>query len=122
MSRIVDPRMMNALSGMFPSSCTIQAPTHVTDDYGTPETTWTTLYTNLPCQVAPLVVENVRALERIDGDKTLRLTPHRIALKGYFPAVTSEMRAVVGGQTWAIQGVEHDSQHTYTRLTVLEAQ
>ena len=114
-------RMLPQLGALFPSLATIQSRSDSSGTYGTPTTTWAALLTSVPCAVGPMVTENIRATERVDGDKTVSLFPHRITLRGYYPQVTTAMRVLVDGVAWAITGVEHDSQHTTTRLMALEA-
>ena len=118
--KLIHARMLPQLGALFPSLATVQSRSDAPGTYGTPTTTWTVLLTNVPCAVGPTVTENIRATERVDGDKTVSLFPHRITLKGYYPQVKTTMRIVVDGVAWAITGVEHDSQRTLTRLMALE--
>ena len=121
MSALAHPRLLGNLKAVFPGRCTIQSKTVTPDQYGAPSETWTTVAANIPCSIAPMVVENIRAYERTDDDKTVSLNPHRITLRGRWPQVATSMRAVVEGVAWDINGVEHDSQGVYTRLVATEA-
>lgn len=121
MSSLIHPRMLGNLKALYPGRCTIQSKTVATDQYGTPTETWSTVAANIPCSIAPIVVENIRAYERTDEDKTVLMNPHRITLQGRWPQVATSMRAVVNGSNWDINGVEHDSQGVYTRIVAMEA-
>lgn len=123
---IVDPRRLNALRQFFPSSVTIQDYTVVRTATGAETRTYAALYTNLPCAIAPNQMSPEEAEFHRNDFTRMRIQPvihsHHCTIRGYFPAIGAEMRATSGGVTYDIVAVEHDSQHTMTRLRMRQVE
>ncbi len=116
-----DPRMLNRLSGFFPSTVRIISRTNEPDSMGSPVNDDVVLYEDIPCVIAPfndiIPISGERQLEQYTYDTTT----HRITLKGYYPEVTAKMLAVTSTEpfvSYNILGVEHDSHSYTTRLIV----
>ena len=111
---IVHPRWLEELSGLFPSTCTIQsaADTNVKGDII--KAPWTDVagLVDLPCRVSPADPgREVRG-----ADQTYMVTTHYITLQGRYAGILPHMRAVVGGVAYDIEGVSGDGSGTMTRL------
>jgi hypothetical protein len=117
---VIDPRMLDALHRFFPATATILEPT-ITVRSGTGEPVdgqAVPRHVDVPCSVT--VDQSSRRGELHHSDGTVVRNPRRIALRGHFPDVTERMRATVGGVTFDILAVEHDSQGKTTYLAVEE--
>jgi head-tail adaptor len=111
--------MLTRLAAFYPSTITIQQDAGGQDTAGQPTANWVNLanHVNLPCAVAPISPGIPEAREDRTRTETVAIATTHIALRGYYPAITTLMRAVVtGGRTYDILGVEHDSQGKTTRL------
>ena len=112
--RVFDPGRLPALAAFFPSSCTIEEPVFLTLAGGEKHITgYVPLagHVDLPCAVG----------RPAGGEQKLReatpvITTHRIALRGHYPDITPEMRAVVTGTAYDILAVDHDQHETQTYL------
>lgn len=113
MASIVHPRLLASLRGLFPSSCTIQVPADTNTKGDVSAAPWADLagHTGLACRVAPAGGAEIKGAGLIYA-----MTSHSIALAGYYPLVTAHMRALVDGQAYDIEAVEHDGSHVQTRL------
>jgi head-tail adaptor len=111
---IVDSRMFARLDRrFFTSRATIQMPQSTPDSYGAPTVTWTTVATlqAMPCYIAPGNGTEVR------GQLLVQTTGQvAIQLSGYYPQITTSMRALVDGLPYDILSVDHDSQLVSTKL------
>lgn len=117
---IVDPRLMNALPAMYPLRCTIQSATKAADAYHELIETWSNFagHVNLPCAFARVGGGQVGLTEVRRTDQLLDIEDRHIALRGYFPDITPQMRAIVSGETYEVVGVDHDSHRQTTRVRV----
>lgn len=125
MSSIVDSRLLNSLPQLFPSLCTIQTYTVGRDSVGGETRTYSALYSNIPCVIAPNQVGVPAEAEVHRNDFTRsKVQPvihtHHITLKGRFSSVRAYMRAIVSGTAYDIIAVENDSRRVMTRLLVRE--
>lgn len=111
---LVHPKMMASVSSFYPATCTIQEYT-VTgrNDYNEEILVWADKpgHVDIPCAVSPSGGQEVKR-----DNMTYVVSTHRIALRGYYPEITEEMRVVSGGQVYDILLVEHDSLRQTTRL------
>lgn len=120
MTTLINPRMLSALSPTFyPSSCQIETPTESQDSAGQPIPSWAAVsgMTALACAVAVPGAGQKAEIKRPDG--TIVIADFIITLASYRPTITEKMRAVVGGVTYDIVGVDFDSHQTMTRLVVI---
>lgn len=110
------PGLLDSLSDFYPSTCTIQQFTTATSASGERTKTYADLASHvaIPCAVAP--VRNARS-ESQEATQTFGLIVDRIALKGHYPNITTNMRAVVGSAVYDIIDVEHDQHSKTTYLT-----
>lgn len=111
-----------ATAGLFVSLCTIQTPSNAVSasgqvDYGD----WTNVagLVNIPCMLSAQVpirpddTAMVRLKDEIDV-----LGKRHVLLNAYYPAVKQEYVALIDGVRYMIYAVEHDSQHSQTRMSV----
>jgi len=113
---IVHPRLYEKLADWAPLKCTIrESLTETIDDHGHATKTYTDVpgLVDIDCQLKPARADEVRTTDLVVGHNAFRA-----ALLGYHPTITTAMQAVVDGTTYNILGVEHDSQHALTYLTV----
>lgn len=109
-----DPGRLTYLADFYPDTCTIEEPVSVALSGGEKHITGYVAFaghSNLPCAVG----------RPSGGEQKLReanptITSHRIALRGYYPAIKREMRGVVSGQAYDILAIEHDQHRTQTYL------
>lgn len=115
---LTHPRLLRDLSDFYPSLCTIQEATETQDGFGEVDETWSGVValTNLPCVLAPLGMGSPERQEVRRPDGTIEVATHHASIAGRFPEITPKMRAVVDGGTYAILGVDMDSQRRTTRL------
>lgn len=115
-----DKRMLDRLSGFFPSLVTIYSNAKTIDSMGSPEDDWEPIedLTMIPAAVAPfndiIPISGERKLENLSYDTATK----RITLKGYYPEITPKMHLKVEGdnQDFNILGVEVDSHLRTTRV------
>lgn len=119
-SSLFHPDLLAELAGFFPDACAIEQPVYVTDPGGEKRVSG---YVPLPGHEALRCAVGLPS----GGEQQMReanpiITGRRIALAGYYPAVTRVMRAVVGGQAYDILAVDHDQhrQQTYLGCEVAE--
>jgi len=113
--RLFHPKLLDNLGSFFNSTCTIQEYTETQDELGEPIKTWLDKadHIDIPCAIAPSGGQEVKR-----PDMTYVVSSHHLTLRGNYPAITEDMRAVVAGKTYDILLVEHDSRGLMTRLTV----
>lgn len=102
--------------GYFPASCQLQSATAPQDDYGDPIEEWENTGSPMKCRVEPRGDVSTGEVRRSDG--TIAVDAKVISLDHYEPSATRKMQAVADGITWNILAVDHDAQHTRTKLTV----
>lgn len=111
---IVSGKLLGALPGFFPAKVTIQKDTGAarTATGGT-TASWTNVadHVDIDGAIAPVAAD-----ERREPGTTFADVTHRILLEGHYPDITERMRAVAGGITYQIMGVEHDQTQTLTAL------
>lgn len=115
---ILDPRMLERLSGFFPTTIDILSTTNAPDSMGSPVDDFTIVYEGIPAAIAP-----IHDLIPIAGEmKTATLNyntdTRHVTLKGYYPNITEKMVMVADAETYNILGVEHDMFLVLTRLVV----
>ncbi len=112
---IVHTRMLSQVVDFLPSLCTIQTVTSTMDDHGHGTKVGTNVVglIGIHCQMKPIKASEVRT-----SDLVVSANAFRVALLTYAPTITNLMWAIVDGVTYNILGVEHDSQHAMTYLTV----
>jgi hypothetical protein len=114
---VIHPDMLDRLrvpvDDFYPSLCTIASASVVQDEYGQEEGVLTPVegLTNLPCRIAPRSSGETRSTQQVYAEAS-----HHVALAGYYPAIQTTHAAQVDGVTYDIEGVEHDGNHTMTRL------
>lgn len=116
LGRIIHPRFLTGMGIQFwPSSCTIQAATSTTGTTGEITVAWADVagLVSLPCNIAPVSIE-----ERRTTDRTVETGTHRVYLEAYYTTITVMHHAIVDGVTYNILSVEQDSQHAVTVLRV----
>jgi hypothetical protein len=112
---IVHPRLGSMLTGFAPSLCSIQQATTVQGDSGHAVKTWADVsgLTALRCQMKPAKASEVRT-----SDMVITNNAFRVALLAYYPTITDVMQAVIDSVAYNIIGIDHDSQHGLSYLTV----
>ena len=112
-SPLIHPSLLGRLWRFYPSTVTIQQYTAVQNTYGEEVKTWANLaaHIDLDCSRASAGGSEVK---RPDG--TVAISPWRIALAGTYTTIVPKMRAVLGGVTYDILDVQHDSQSETTYL------
>lgn len=121
MSRLVHPRMMEALMrDFFTQSCVLKEPVKSRDSVGEELRTYAPHQgcEAIPCRVGPAggrVGPAGGGERRTDRYAYLDVT-HRIVLVGLFPFVTEEWIAEVNGQEYEILLVTGDGEGVMTRL------
>lgn len=115
MPDIIHPDLMTALANFYPSVCTIQSKVDAADSFGQLTSTWSNLASHIAiaCRIAPNTGD-----ERETREQAFTRVTHRIALRGYYPSITDQMRVVSGGINYDIERVEHDGQSESTYLMV----
>lgn len=112
--RIFDPGRLLHIAGFFPEKCTIEEPVFVTMPGGEKHVSGYVPFAghaDLACAVG-----RPGGGEQKLREATPTITSHRISLRGYYPTIKREMRAVVGGRSYDILAVEHDQHLTQTYL------
>lgn len=112
---MIHPSMLTALSGFYPSLCTIQSATEAQNNIGDVTHTWANLsgHVDLACRIAPASGNEVKQAAQIYAEYT-----HTIALAGAYTTVTEAMRAIVDGVTYDVVAVQFDGNRKTTRLLV----
>lgn len=112
---IVHPRLLQSLATFYPASCTVQAAANTNVKGDVIKAPWADLvgHVGLACRVSPVVG---RSREVRLPDQTYAVASHTIALAGYYPDIRPSMRAVVDGQAYDIEAVEHDGERATTWL------
>jgi len=113
---IFDPRMMTTLADYFPSLCTIQEDVGVYDGYSD-NTDWQNFagHVEIPCAYGPNKGREVK-----QADQTYVVSNYTLSLRGYYPTITSKMRAVVDSRVFDILLVQTDSHGVTTRILLSE--
>lgn len=115
-SRIVHPRMMEALTrDFFTQICTLKEPNKSQNSVGEEIVTYTTRsgYEAIACRVG-----QAGGSERRTALMTFLNATHIIVLAGQYPDVTEEWQPEVDGQTYDILRVDPDQQGAMTSLFV----
>lgn len=117
---LIDPRLMETLADFTPATCTIQARTSSYISTGDLLETYANVtgLVDIPCQVSVQggFMKGGKEQRKESGDYTT--FERLITLDGYYPTITETMQALIGGVTYDIDAIDHDSQSTYTRLGV----
>ena len=113
---LVHPRWLDALTGLFPSVCTIQAPANTNVKGDIVKAPWTNVggLVGIPCRLSPVSPgREVRT-----GDQSYMVTTHYVTLRGRYAGIAPHMQAVVDGVAYDIEGVTGDGSAVMTRLAV----
>ena len=112
---ITQTRAAVLASGVFSETATIREYTTTTSPSGGQVKTWKDMtgHTSIPCFVSSKASQEQKANLLI---QTVMQT--RVLLSGYYPNILELMRVVVGGITYEITSVGHDSQTVFTKLIV----
>lgn len=116
MSRIIHHRLLASLSNFFPTTISVQVNTPTQSTTGQPVPSWGTVsgWVAIPASIAA-----VPAGDREQMTGTFAMVSHKIALRGYYPTITTAHQATdASGATWDIRDVQHDSQSVQTYLLV----
>ena len=116
---LTDPLMLTALAGFYNATCTIkERGTETADAVGQMIPAWSALsgHADIACRIAPL--EASRAARRQREEMTVSTTALVVVLAGFYPSITTAMRAVVAGVTYTIVRVLEDSEALCTELIV----
>src|SRR5262249_27749657 len=114
-------------TGLFDSLCTIQKLDGSINFSGQMNAIWITVFDSILCIQDPSSVARIVATEKKSVDDVESFNMRHVLLNGYYPTITTDMRAVVvtadGFTTiyYDILGVESDSQAQMTRLEVRTA-
>ncbi len=114
MSRIVHPRMVEALQrDFFKQTCALKAPTKSRSTTGQEQDTYAVVtgYEAVPCRVAPSSGGERRTNLQVYSDTT-----HVISLAAQILNLTKEWRANVDGQDYLILRVSTEAEGAFTHL------
>lgn len=111
---LVHARWLDHVAGLFGSTCAIQVRTDSVSGTGAVSSTWANVsgLTTIPCCVGSGARGEVQ-----QGDRLLTYGLVEIALKGYYPAITTAHRCVVGATNYNILNVGRAVGNAYTSLT-----
>lgn len=124
-TEIINPQWIPSLTHFFLQACTIQSPTIVRDVLGGQTLTWEvknndpTTYANIPCAIAERGgnrFANVSSREVRREDLAYPSATRIVQLKGHYPDITSDDRALIEDREFNIMAVEHDIFGTVTRI------
>jgi head-tail adaptor len=110
---IVHPDLTTHLGAQFyPQLVTFQQATETADAYGQPTQTWATVsgLVSLAGRVAPVMGRQ----ESRQPTMVVTTGTHIISLEGYYPSITTSMRAVVDSIGYDVLAVAHDANHRTT--------
>lgn len=116
---LLHPRAIPGLkrAGFFRSTCAILGKLEPAplNDLGQPIDTYVALvaWAAIPCIKAPLSANERQAAQYTATDQAWF-----VLLDGYYPGITTAHRAVVDGESFDIDAVEHDQTGNLTRLRV----
>lgn len=118
---MIDPRMLDRISGFFLSSVDVQISIQTIDTMGTPIDEWSTILEGVPASVAPFHTLLPVSGERLEPSYSYDITTRRIILKGFYPQITDKMFLLFDdGRRFNILGVEFDSHSITTRIVANE--
>lgn len=115
---IVHPGLLASLQPThYASTVTIQYAVVTQDSYGEESEGWNTLagHADLRCRIAP---QQQFSREQRNQAQLYAVHVWDIAVAGYYPGITEEMRAVVDGVSYDIELIQHDGNHQITHLQV----
>jgi len=111
----IDSRLNSAIPHRyFPEVCTIRALVTTIDSEGETKESWSDYegHSNIPCSVNPSAnIHEVKTREL-----TYSMASHDISLNGYYPSITSSMKAVVDDKSYDILVPEHSGHGVITLL------
>lgn len=119
---LLSPAFSQALRVHYPSRCSIQLVASGDTPSGQLATSGGELvagHVHIPCALGAFDNARPSDNERRDARVLEEFTRRACKLHGYYPAIVPrQMRAIVDGETYTIRGIEHDSQHVSTRLSL----
>lgn len=114
-----DKRMLTRLSAFYPSTVDVyEIVDNEPDRMGSPTSQWepVELLMGLPAQIAPfndiIPISGERKLQNL----SYNTATHRVALAGYYPAITTKMTIKFEDKLHNILGIEFDSHQLTTRI------
>ncbi|MCX6022998.1 MAG: head-tail adaptor protein [Chloroflexi bacterium] len=112
--------MLAGLRNFYPQTVTIQQNTPALDTDGAELPVWANLsgHVDLSCRVAPQSLGSPARQEVRGAEMTVTTVQLWITLRGYYPAITPDMRAVVSGVNYNILAADRDAAGVTTRLGV----
>lgn len=113
--RLVHPRLMDSLRNHYPQTVQIQAATVTQDAANQPIESWAPLAGH---EAIGAIWNPTGGSEPRTNEQTLIITTPTLGLRGYWPAITEQMRAVLAGVDYNIIRVWHDSQESATYLAL----
>ena len=105
--------MRHTIQHLLGDLCSIQAFTDVPDGYGGMTRTWSTIYSNVPCQIAP----DTSSPQNV-GEKYFVVTGWTLTLY-YDQPIVAGNRVVKGGDTFSVIAVEDDRSRRICRRASL---
>ena len=109
---IIDPRMFARLHSFYPSTVSIQERTEIRGTAGEVRLDWDDRYSDLPARIGPSGGREVKL-----PNQTYVVSTHTIGLRGWYPSITEEDRAVADdGTIYDLLLVESDDQQASTYL------
>ena len=111
---LVHSDWLDYLDGRFTSTCAIQSRADIPDGIGGVSSAWTNV-TNLG--TVPCCVGMAGKGERQEGDRAITYGLVEVVLNGYYAAITTAHRCVVGSTNYNILNVGHGVGNAYTSLT-----
>lgn len=115
---IVHPSLLTRLlTDHYPSTAAIQYPVATQDSYGEESEGWSALvgHSAIPCRIAP---QAQFSREQRNQAQLYAVHVWDVALAGYYPSISEEMRVVVDGTAYDIELVQHDGNQATTHLQV----
>ena len=114
MSVLVSARWLAETVNLYPSLCTIEAPTNSNDHGDVIPTPWAAVVglIALKCRVSP----SSNGSERRTTDMNYSITTHTITLAGRYTTILPHMRASISGLYYDIEAITYDGDGIMTRL------
>lgn len=114
MSVLVSARWLAATANLYPSLCSIEAPSIINDHGEVTDGPWAAVIglSALPCRVSPVG----SGRETRTADMVYSTTTHSITLAGRYTTILPHLRAVVDSIAYDIEAITYDGDGIMTRL------
>ena len=114
MSVLVSARWLAATVNLYPSLCSIEAPSVINDHGEVVDGPWTAVIGlgAIPCRVSPAG----SGRENRTSDMVYSTTTHTITLAGRYTTILPHLRAVVDDKAYDIEAITEDGDGIMTRL------